>query len=35
MSGPADAGTAPRVSQATGDRFPGFNVLDQVGHWDR
>ena len=29
--------TAPkgRVSEpATGDRFPGFNVLDQAGHWD-
>lgn len=31
---PADAGTAPRISDATGDRFPGFNVLDQAGHWD-
>jgi hypothetical protein len=31
---PAGAGAAPRVSQATGDRFPGFDVLDQAGHWD-
>jgi gluconate 2-dehydrogenase subunit 3-like protein len=27
-------GAAPRVSEATGDRFPGFDVLDQAGHWD-
>jgi hypothetical protein len=25
---------APRISQATGDRFPGFNVLGQAGYWD-
>jgi hypothetical protein len=33
-SRPAGTGAAPRVSQATGDRFPGFDVLDQAGHWD-
>ena len=31
MSGPASAATAPRISQATGDRFPGFDVLAQSG----
>jgi hypothetical protein len=30
----ASAASAPRIGQATGDRFPGFNVLDQAGHWD-
>jgi hypothetical protein len=30
----AVSGAAPRISQAAGDRFPGFDVLDQVGHWD-
>jgi hypothetical protein len=34
VSGPADAGTAPRVSHETGDRFPGFNVLSQADRWD-
>lgn len=34
VSEPVNAGTAPRIGQATGDRFPGFNVLDQAGHWD-
>jgi Gluconate 2-dehydrogenase subunit 3 len=33
-SRPAGAGTAPGISAATGDRFPGFDVLDQAGHWD-
>jgi hypothetical protein len=33
-SRPAGTGAAPRVGQATGDRFPGFDVLDQAGHWD-
>ena len=33
-SGSADTGTVPRISRATGDRFPGFNVLDQVSYWD-
>jgi Gluconate 2-dehydrogenase subunit 3 len=33
-SRPVGAGTAPAVSAATGDRFPGFDVLDQAGHWD-
>ena len=28
------AGTAPHISAAAGDRFPGFDVLDQAGHWD-
>ena len=26
--------TPEPVSRATGDRFPGFDVLDQAGHWD-
>ena len=34
VNGPADAGTAADISHATGGRFPGFNVLDQAGHWD-
>jgi hypothetical protein len=34
VRGPASAGTAPRIAAATGDRFPGFDVLDQAGHWD-
>lgn len=33
-AGESAAGSAPRISHATGDRFPGFNVLDQVGSWD-
>jgi hypothetical protein len=33
-SRPAGAGTAPSISTAAGDRFPGFDVLDQAGHWD-
>jgi Gluconate 2-dehydrogenase subunit 3 len=28
------AGPAPGISAAAGDRFPGFDVLDQAGHWD-
>jgi hypothetical protein len=31
---PVGAGIAPRISAATDDRFPGFDVLDQAGHWD-
>ena len=27
-------GSAPDIGHATGDRFPGFRVLDQAGHWD-
>ena len=27
-------GSAPRISDATGDRFPGFDVLGQAGAWD-
>jgi gluconate 2-dehydrogenase subunit 3-like protein len=34
VSRPASATTAPRISQATGDRFPGFNVLGHARHWD-
>jgi Gluconate 2-dehydrogenase subunit 3 len=34
VSRPVGAGTAPAISAATGDRFPGFDVLDQAGHWD-
>ena len=30
----AVSGAAPRISAATGDRFPGFDVLGQAGHWD-
>ena len=33
-SGSADPEMAPRISQATGHRFPGFNVLGQAGYWD-
>jgi hypothetical protein len=33
-SGSAVSGSAPRISDATGDRFPGFDVLDQAGSWD-
>ena len=32
--GSAAPGTAPRIDEATGARFPGFNVLDQAGAWD-
>ncbi len=32
--GTGSAGAAPRISHATGDRFPGFDVLAQSGHWD-
>jgi hypothetical protein len=31
---PTGTGTAPSLSHADDVRFPGFNVLDQVGHWD-
>jgi Gluconate 2-dehydrogenase subunit 3 len=31
---PAGTGAAPVIGQATGDRFPGFDALDQAGHWD-
>jgi hypothetical protein len=34
VSRPVGAGTAPVISAATGDRFAGFDVLDQAGHWD-
>jgi hypothetical protein len=34
VTGPVNAGNPPGIGQATGDRFPGFNVLDQAGHWD-
>jgi hypothetical protein len=34
VSRPVGAGTAPAISAATGDRFAGFDVLDQAGHWD-
>jgi len=34
VSRPVGTGTAPAISAATGDRFPGFDVLDQAGHWD-
>jgi hypothetical protein len=27
-------GPAPRIGAATGDRFPGFDVLDQADRWD-
>jgi hypothetical protein len=30
----ASAGTAPRTGASAGDRFPGFDVLGQAGHWD-
>jgi hypothetical protein len=30
----AAPGAAPDISAATGRRFPGFDVLDQAGHWD-
>ena len=33
-SRPVGAGAVPRISAATGDRFPGLDVLDQAGHWD-
>jgi len=33
-SGSPDPEMAPRISAATGDRFPGFNVLDQARYWD-
>jgi hypothetical protein len=33
-AGTAETGIAPRISSATGDRFRGFNVLDQAGYWD-
>jgi gluconate 2-dehydrogenase subunit 3-like protein len=33
-SEPAVSGSAPRISDAVGDRFPGFDVLDQAGAWD-
>ena len=29
-----DPGTPVSASRATSDRFPGFDVLDQAGHWD-
>jgi Gluconate 2-dehydrogenase subunit 3 len=34
VRGPASAGAAPRIGAATGDRFPGFDALDQASHWD-
>ena len=30
----SDRAEGPGERTATGDRFPGFNVLDQAGHWD-
>ena len=33
-AGSVDAAAAPGISHATGDRFPGFSVLDQAGYWD-
>jgi hypothetical protein len=33
-SGSPDPEMAPRIGDATGDRFPGFNVLDQARYWD-
>ena len=30
----AGSAAAPRITGAGDDRFPGFNVLDQAGHWD-
>jgi hypothetical protein len=32
--GPGSAGNAPSIGEATGNRFPGFDVLAQSGHWD-
>jgi hypothetical protein len=32
--GPAETGITPRISGPGDDRFPGFDVLDQVSHWD-
>jgi Gluconate 2-dehydrogenase subunit 3 len=34
VSEPASTEAAPRLGHATDDRFPGFDVLDQAGHWD-
>jgi hypothetical protein len=33
-SRPVGAGTAPRISTAADERFPGFDVLDQANRWD-
>jgi hypothetical protein len=30
----AEAGITPRISGPGDDRFPGFDMLDQVSHWD-
>jgi hypothetical protein len=32
--GAAGSAAAPHITGAGDDRFPGFNVLDQTGHWD-
>jgi len=34
VTGYPDLGAPEQVSRAAGDRFPGFNVLDQTSHWD-
>jgi hypothetical protein len=34
VTGYPDPGVPQPVSHATGDRFPGFNVLGQTSHWD-
>jgi len=34
VTGYPDLGAPESVSQTTGNRFPGFNVLHQTRHWD-
>ena len=34
LTRPVGTGTAPGIGAAAGDRFPGFDVLDQTGRWD-
>ncbi len=34
VTGGAGTPAAPRITGAGDERFPGFDVLDQVGHWD-
>jgi Gluconate 2-dehydrogenase subunit 3 len=34
VTGYPGSGAPEPVSRAAGDRFPGFNVLDQTRHWD-